>query len=113
MPRVHVRVKVWISIDGEPLLGEGGYRLLKKIEETGSLVKAAEELGMSYSFAWKYLRRIERLVGKKVVNTYRGGERRGGSTLTEEGKLLVRVYEKVYGEIETIVKKVEEANIQL
>ncbi|QOJ78433.1 LysR family transcriptional regulator [Infirmifilum lucidum] len=113
MPRISVRAKVWISIDGEPLLGEGGYRLLKKIEETNSLVKAAKELGVSYSFAWRYMHRIEKLVGKRVVDTYRGGTRKGGATLTEEGRLLIRVYEEVRDQVDAIIKKIEEANLQL
>lgn len=104
---VSVRVKVWLVADGKPLIGEGGYQLLTKIAQTKSLKRAAEELGLSYAFAWRYLKRIESLTGKKVVETRRGGLPHGGAVLTEFGFRLIKMYEEARSAAENAVKNVK------
>jgi len=103
--KISARTKLWLTANGKPLIGEGGYLLLKKIEEKGSLVKAAEELGVSYSFAWRYLQRVEKLLGKKVVESHRGGGERGGTSLTPEGRLLVQLYERARKLVERSIEE--------
>ncbi|MEZ0346594.1 MAG: winged helix-turn-helix domain-containing protein [Infirmifilum sp.] len=104
---MNIKAKVWLTLDEKPLIGKGGYLLLKKIYEKGSLRAAAEELGVSYSFAWKYIQRIERVLGERIVITERGGEFRGGSHLTDEGVRLLRLYEKAAKSIEEMIKTLE------
>ena len=43
-----IKSRIWIEADDNILLGEGRVALLKAIEETGSLTKAAKSLKMSY-----------------------------------------------------------------
>ena len=40
--------KVWLKQEGKNFLGSGKARLLELIDKTGSISKAAKELGMSY-----------------------------------------------------------------
>ena len=37
------------------LFGKGPYKLLRRVEATGSLHKAAAQMGMAYSHAWKLI----------------------------------------------------------
>jgi len=38
MKSIRVRSKVWLEVDGEPLLGDGRYRLLRAVERSGSIM---------------------------------------------------------------------------
>ena len=104
--RVKVRFKVWLELDDQPLLGEGGYELLKAIDEEGSIMGACRVLGLSYRKALNYVRRVEKLVGKKVLLTRRGGPGGGEAVLTEEGRALMRAYEVVKEAVEEALEKV-------
>ncbi|MBS7246728.1 MAG: molybdenum-dependent transcriptional regulator [Candidatus Jordarchaeales archaeon] len=89
---VKPRVKVWLEADGEGLIGKGGAELLKAILDEGSLKAASEKLGVSYKYAWNYLRRIEDRLKTKIVASARGGSERGRTVLTETGKRLLLKY---------------------
>ncbi|MGI6386754.1 MAG: winged helix-turn-helix domain-containing protein [Desulfomonilia bacterium] len=55
--------KIWIEKDGNTVFGMGIYKLLDLVAETGSLHKAAQELGMSYRAAWGKVREYEDRLG--------------------------------------------------
>ena len=59
MKSIRVRSKVWLEVDGEPLLGDGRYRLLRAVERSGSINGAARELGISYRKARAQLAALE------------------------------------------------------
>ncbi len=90
---MRIRFKVWIEKDSKFLLGKGGYEILKAIDRFGSVSEASKSLGMSYKFVWSYIRRIESVLGEKVVEMKRG--KGGGAYLTPLGKSLVETYEVV------------------
>ena len=52
--------------------------MLKKIEECGSLNKAASELGMSYSKAFQVIKNCETHLGIKFLDREIGGVKGGG-----------------------------------
>ena len=90
--------KVWIEYQGKPLLGKGGAEILREIETTTSISKAAEKLGMSYRYVWNYIQKIHRTIGEPVVETYKGGKSGGGGArLTETGKSLLDEYTRLEG----------------
>jgi len=91
---VKIRYRIWIEIDGEPVLGKGGANLLRAIKEEGSLSAASRRLGVSYVFAWEYLQRINEILGIPVVETKRGGRGGGTAKLTKTGERLLALYEK-------------------
>jgi len=94
---IKVSFKVWLEYRGEPLIGLGGVKLLKLINDTGSISRAAREMGVSYKFAWSYIRSIEKRLGIKIVETHRGGRGGGYAKLTDEGLKLVYFYEELFG----------------
>ncbi|MDH7477891.1 MAG: LysR family transcriptional regulator [Candidatus Bathyarchaeota archaeon] len=90
--------KIWLEYEGKPLIGKGGAQILEKIEKEKSISKAAEKLGMSYRYVWGYLKRIEKILGEPVIETYRGGKMGGGGAkLTKQGKKLLEDYKRVEG----------------
>ncbi len=59
--------------------------LLRAIEETGSIARAAENVGLSYRYAWGILRDAEALFGHSLMQTGRG---RGTSLTNLANKLI-------------------------
>lgn len=92
--RVEPRVKLWVEKDGKLALSVYRVRLLRLIDETGSLAEAAERMGLSYRRAWGKLREIESNLGLKLVESEAGGAGGGGSRLTEDGRRLIEIFER-------------------
>jgi molybdate transport system regulatory protein len=90
--KMQVKSKVWIEAGGEVVAGDGKINLLGGIEETGSIQKAAGEIGMSYRHAWGFLQKMEKRGGIKLVVTQIGGREGGGAKLTPQGKDFLRRY---------------------
>lgn len=77
----------------EKAFGPGLSMLLHRIDETGSLQKAAQSMDMAYSKAWKILKNAEASWGIKLAAREIGGRDGGGSVLTKEGRLLLEAYD--------------------
>jgi len=56
-----MRIRLWFETDSQMLFGLGRVLLLKKVDECGSLYKAAKEIGMSYRAAWGKIKATEKL----------------------------------------------------
>ncbi len=108
MGKVSIKYKVWLEKDGEIIIGMGREKLLKEIDKTGSIKKAAENLGISYKKAWEYLKAMENRLGKKLVETHKGGKYGGGSQLTPYAKKLISDFEKVQQSFENLKKTLED-----
>jgi molybdate transport system regulatory protein len=99
-----VTYKVWLDNDGKAF-GEGPYRLLKLIEKTGSINKAASEMEMSYRKAWKILKMVEEKLGFELIERKIGGVEGGGSQITEKGKEIMKNYGLFRDEIKAYMDK--------
>lgn len=84
-----------IRQNGDDMLIKKRIKLLKEIEKTGSILKAAKEIPMSYKSAWDAIDAINNLSPKPVLDRQAGGRKGGGSKLTKYGKSLVNMYEKI------------------
>ena len=92
-----VLVRMSIIKDGEDhegTLGKGVVSLLQGIIDYGSLNRAAKNIGMAYSKAWRILKETEAGFGFLLVD--RDGAR--GSTLTPAGVELVGLYHNLQRE---------------
>jgi len=98
MKRPVVRVHLWMESGGETLLGLGRAQLLERIEELGSLKKAAESLGMSYRAAWGKIKQSEKTLGFQLIN--KEGCNKCGYRLTVFGKCLADSYRAWFEEVE-------------
>ena len=88
------RIKLWIENNGKLALSSYRVRLLRHIEDTGSLSEAAARMGLSYRRAWGKVREIEQNLGVKLVESEAGGAGGGGSRLTGDGRRLVELFER-------------------
>ena len=79
----------------EHFLGEGRVSLLKAIDETGSLSKAAKSLDMSYKKAWSLIDAVNKRAEKPITTSSIGGKGGGGAQLTDYGKSLVETFETI------------------
>jgi molybdate transport system regulatory protein len=89
---MEVKFKFWLEKGGEVIAGSGKANLLEKIDELGSIQKAAEEMKMSYRHAWGFIKTIEKHSRAKFVETQVGGRDGGGARLTPNGKDFLRRY---------------------
>ena len=87
-----VNGSLWVEGNGTRFFGPGPVELLQLIEETGSINQAAKKMGMSYKKAWEMVNRLNEIVGSSLVVTATGGEKGGGSSISEEAKQLIEWY---------------------
>ena len=103
MSEFKLKGRIWISVEGEPLIGAGKTELICKISELGSLRKAATEMKMSYRKAWYSIDQINKLAGQPVIVLQRGGKNGGEALLTEFGKKLLDTYKNLQGDFEAFL----------
>lgn len=89
-----------IESENERFFGPGRLQLLENIEKTGSISKAAKEMGMSYKKAWEMIHSMNCQTLKPLVETHAGGEKGGGTIVTDEGKLLMAAFKKLYSDFQ-------------
>lgn len=84
---------LWIECEGERFFGPGRMELLQKIDETGSINKAARLMGMSYKKAWEMINALNTQADAPLVITQTGGEKGGGSVITEQARQLMSYHQ--------------------
>jgi molybdate transport system regulatory protein len=78
------------------LLDSRKFKLLKYIDECGSIMKASKKAEIPYRSALKYIENLEKELNYPIVSTKRGGKGGGGeSKLNKKGKLILKEYRKV------------------
>ena len=91
---LNAHTRLWVENEnGEVVFGSGRVRILEAVARTGSLNKAAREMGMSYRTIWGRIRDTERRLGVKLLKRPAGGMR-GGSILTPPGSLLLERFKE-------------------
>lgn len=95
-----VKVKIWIE-DGEDNLvfGGGKTEVLKLIDETGSISKAAQRVGMNYKKAWSHIKILENHIEDELVHTKKGRGEDSGSSLTPKAREIIQTYEILQDDI--------------
>src|SRR3954471_12742108 len=86
---------LWIECEGQRFFGPGRVELLERIEETGSINKAAKQMGMSYKKAWEMINALNTQSTIPFVITQTGGEKGGGSVITLEAKQLIAYHQQL------------------
>jgi len=89
-----------IESGDERFLGPGRLELLENIIETGSISQAAKQMGMSYKKAWDLVNSINQHTIEPIVSTQTGGEKGGGTIVTEEGIQLIVAFKKLHEEFQ-------------
>src|SRR3972149_7137968 len=84
------RSKIWIERNGEAVLSDWRVALLEAIDRTGSLAKAAEDVGVPYRSAWQKMKGSEERLGFQLIIAHSGGADGGSSELTEAAQEPLR-----------------------
>src|SRR4051812_23596641 len=84
-----LRAKLWVDVGERPAITDDGADLLEQILATGSLSEAARQLRFSYRRAWMLMDSMNRRWPTALVNKVIGGERGGGTQLTELGEKVL------------------------
>lgn len=92
MANIRPAQRLWLHDGGTPVFGTGIRELLIRVEATGSLHRAAAEMGMAYSKAWSIVGRAEEHLGFALLARRAGGTGGGGSTLSADGRWLVDAF---------------------
>ncbi len=96
-------------------LGSDRIALLEKIDECGSITKAAKAVGICYKTAWDTIDAINNLSDKPLFVRMTGGRSGGGTRLTEAGREVIRKYRIINEEHEKFLSnledKMEDANV--
>jgi molybdate transport system regulatory protein len=92
---------------GESPSGRRRFELLQAIAATGSIVQAAKAVGMSYKGAWDAVEALNNGADEALVHRVAGGKRGGGTQLTERGRELLALYEKLREEQQGMVSRIE------
>ena len=92
-PALRVRVRVYVG--KEIAIGPGKADLLAWIDESGSIRRAAQGLGMSYMRAWELVRTMNRCFESVLVEAVRGGASGGESRLTPAGREVLALYRQM------------------
>ena len=92
-------------MNGDGILGDGKWKILKQIDECGSLVAACEKMGITYRRTWNDLRKIEKMLGFHLLETVRGGQEGGSTKLSPEGERLVKTFDAFHLRMDKIMQK--------
>src|SRR5438105_1419630 len=88
-----VNGSLWMEGDGMRFFGPGPVELLQHIDETGSINQAAKKMDMSYKKAWDIVNRLNATAKTPLVITATGGEKGGGSSISEEAKQMIAYHQ--------------------
>jgi molybdate transport system regulatory protein len=98
--------KIWFTDQNEKgILGDGKWKILKAIDETGSLTSACEKLEITYRRTWNDLKAIEEQLGFALLEKSRGGAEGGSTSLTPEGKKLIRAFDDFHEKMDVIMQQ--------
>jgi molybdate transport system regulatory protein len=88
------RHKVWFTLGNSFLMGPNYFRFLRAVDETGTIRQAGKAVGWSYRTCLNRIRRMEDVLGSRVLETARGGAAGGGARLSPEGRRLLAMFER-------------------
>jgi len=95
-----------VNEKNESVFGDGIAELLEEIAKCHSILKAAENLRMSYRYALHRITLAEERLGQLLVVRVRGGAMGGGSSeVTDFGLDLVKSYRNAQAKLDVELKK--------
>lgn len=90
-----IKSRIWIRSKNGAFLGSGRVALLKKIDEYGSISKAAADMKMSYKKAWELVSSMNAQHSTALVIRKIGGKGGGGSELSSVGRNAIKIFEEL------------------
>ncbi len=106
-----VRAEIFLEWKGEVILDSKLAKVLREIEQRGSLLTACRTVGVPYARTWERLTRIEELFNEKLIEARRGGLGGGGARLTKLGKELLKLYLNAEAKLSDPLRNVPESKV--
>jgi molybdate transport system regulatory protein len=100
---------VTLTKRGTSVIGEREARLLDAVDRVRSIKDAASEAGISYRTAWSAIQQMEEALGRPMVVSRAGGPGGGATTLTDECRRLLALYQDLRRRLEEILARVWDA----
>ncbi|HOY31588.1 MAG TPA: LysR family transcriptional regulator [Bacteroidales bacterium] len=98
---IRINYKLWMSSQtGDAIIDDDKWKMLISIQELGSLMAAANNEKISYRKAWGDIRKMEAILGFRLVEKHRGGKSGGITILTNEGVRLINSYVRFRAEFQ-------------
>ncbi len=94
---LQIKYKIWLQDEGRTF-GKGIHNLLIGVKNKGSLSEAAKNMGMSYNKAHNLIKSAGKRLGFELLVSKSGGNKGGGSFLTEEAENFIKEYDKFFME---------------
>jgi molybdate transport system regulatory protein len=99
------RHKIWLNWDGVFLMGPNYLRFLAAVDESGTIREGGRAVGWSYRTCLNRLRRMERVLGRPVLITRRGGREGGSARLTSEARRFVQIFSRWQRDVDRLSKR--------
>ena len=80
-------------------MGPNYLRFLRAVDETGTIRQAGKVVGWSYRTCLNRIRRMEGILGSRVLETERGGAAGGGARLSLEARRLIAIFDRWQGDV--------------
>lgn len=96
-----IELHIHVKTDNKLLINPERIKLLKIINNTGSLLNASKKMKISYNKAWLMLDSMNKASNKMVVEKVRGGKGGGGASITDFGKTVLKEFDLM----ESVVNK--------
>jgi molybdate transport system regulatory protein len=93
--RLALNGDLWLQQGGHLLGGAERIALLEAIHETGSMMKAAKVVGISYKTAWDRVQDMNNTAGHPLVDRLTGGSGGGGTFLTPYALDLITAFRQI------------------
>ena len=90
-----------IGPDDNPRANGKVFQLLRAVRETGSLHRAAKQVGLSYRHAWGVMRSWEEMLGRALLDMERGR----GASLTLFGERMLRAEMRLREQLDPAVRQ--------
>ncbi len=97
--------RFWIGTEKGPFLRFGRIELLEKIDELGSIKKAAQAMNMAYRQAWRLVKSMNEKAEKPLVIKQTGGNGGGGTKVTAEGQRVILLFKTIEADLEEFLSQ--------
>jgi len=81
--------------------------LIEAVAETGSIMAAAQRLGLSYKGAWDIVQALNNLFDVPLIEAAPGGKSGGVARVTQRGRQVAAACRRVQAELDTALSKLE------
>ena len=99
------RVKVWLETEGRYAFGFGLCEILQAVGRTGSIKRAAADLGKSYRHVWGRIKQAEEAFGRPLVESHVGGSGPQRTSLTPVARRMVACFLDLRGRMFQLVEQ--------